>query len=89
MPKFLKKNHRVELIDGRRNYYNTEEKVYSELAHEFKQLIVEHVALQGVEIYHYWDTVEVCMACEHPLEYLPADAETEGEKFCAWCGEVA
>lgn len=91
MPKKLKTNHRVELIDSRRNYYQTYEEICSELACEFKQLIAEHKLLQGVEVYHSWDTVEVCVACGKPLEYLPAEPENEieGNTFCAWCGKIA
>ena len=92
MPKNVKKNHRVELADGRYSPYQTEEKIYSELAYEIKKLIADHHSLHGIQVCHTWDMVEVCVACEKPLEYISADCLEGDEKedtLCAWCGEVA
>ena len=92
MPKNVKENHRVELVDGRYTYNRTEEQVCSELAYEIKNLITEHQSLQGVRVYHTWDMVVVCMACGKPLEYMSADhleSDEEENTLCAWCGEIA
>lgn len=60
------------------------------LATDIKHLLEVHHLFDDVEVTCVWELIDVCAKCDKPLEYLPAcpEDEIEGEKYCAWCGEI-